>query len=1584
MQQLFELIKDNDFRVRNHVSELLPQFISSFTTPPSKSSPTHTNHLKAFVSENVTSYDSFFFDMKHQSYDVQTETQLTKILYHVTNYLMEIKNKSQLFGVIHALRILVRNFSPLDYPKAWKEFNILNVLLSFVNKNPSIALDVSCQCDMLEIVSSLIGALSTPLDGQVQCLTLHALKILNIYAHLLNNTKPLIVPNRNKGTDLFTSSRELAIINSIGFFSSEQFYLKLYLVLKSSYDSYRMTINHDAEAKLRLLLHISLKSLQTVFELRQMSSEHMKLVEESIQYLNQIMMFQPADCIDTTRVLLKFLFKKNYINRKSDIDAMRQFAEQGNAEQLFECYEKFSRFEVTEISLENNVENLIKHLDPLVIQVLRLFSKSTATLQSTIIEMLCQLLEFNMNYMQLDAKKVFVELVMRHLDYIESGLVMDGEVLAPRMVQFLIFLTKLKDKKIITIPKIINIIDNLMAMSNPKVQECGIASLFVLTSEVFFKRHSIRGDAETIEATRKEMSAQREVIVSMLAKFLNKHSVQERLCWILLKSRVNRSFDNVLDEAELHQQLIECMEREKEIEHQLLGVISKNILLESKNFEQLLFVYWRTLELGSVDESSTKYVILVQEQVLLRAEECYLINHIKLHQERSEHVEHEQDDDEALRSFTQLHLKFLINAMLHRQPCRLIRKLLRFMGFKKQPTLANYLEHLLDVHDILRASATDAGTFESCIQFLLWTDVKSDEILKCTRNLKNFNITLLLNIFYRQLFIKKHDISSWENAELMEFFKDVEHLETLLKCSKNVLLNNLLEDEKISKIILKKLALAKVPFDRKKYIVENCHADSLIECLHFILAESARESDDARTLQLVAVKKLHLLRNDILIGRESVEVSLDDVVKFQRKIVDFKLNTKCAAFTRAVDDFLVFLKLRIDKASCDFDESDLKRIIDEAWFLSHLKHFIFGSKSVENGEQIARVLLEIRSEMKLAALMTNAEFNMKLLSSTLDVGFTKMLSNFRIDCIQINPHLSYMKISPLLKTSILILMKKLECVDDSSDDDSIECLSKALSIYLKWIRKMYNVSMIYVESKQIEKFVADNLLKSIWFANLTNFLTVALTKLTSSESSSLECYIDVVDELIMNHCLWSEISDEASDKLLNIIHSYLVAHLSESELHEKYQHPQMFDEISSDEYERRVVTAKQVIFIAKCQDEIESTNCDVKLLRSKAARNIRCFLRIARNLLRFDKFYQFAITPYEILKNYRSGDNLLVMDHTSGTFKLKQIPIDYLSDSELLEKYIRRINRFGFTQRQQFEEVFMTLLVLLNQWNEMQDAEERFHIKRLCLQLNVDLIAACYRFPQIGLSEHPFFHLPRNDKIKLDSVGMKKLHHIQCTLDPHQNVFYHSNLERIEQGGSSNIVSTSTFDMNQFAVNYNWQMIESREEVAAMRSILSKDIQFYHERAGIDFKSALQLIYDLITQMIDDDFIIVLPQLAKLIDFLENSDQFRWINKKMWSLHETVAEEDTVSHQYIAYLLCRSAAVLVSSLQEVQQLLAVINKYLSCNQIFVRIAALHGLLSLFECFCKTNTTMGAMSDEMKILRNCILSYTNKHGIANER
>lgn len=1577
IDQLFELVKDNDFRVRNHVSELLPTIVMGISKDVKKVQ-TNNDSLNTFVNENLLNFEAFFVDVKEQkAVEPDVELQLTRILYVMTNFLMDVKDKNQHFGVIYALKVLVRNFNPLNFPKAWKEFNVLSVLMSFMNKNPGIALDISCQCDMLEVISALIGANGVlGINSDANEFLLHVLRILNIYGHLVTNVKPLIVP-KQKNTDIFTSSKELAIINSLGFFSNDHFYLKLYLVLKSSFESYRMTINQEAEGKLKQLLHIAMKSLQTILELKNMTKDHVKLLEETVLYMNQLTAFQPEDCIVTTKVLFKFLFQRNFVNRKSDLENIKKLAENGDAFALFEKFESFSCFDAVEAVRENNFESVIKQFDPLVIQGLRMFSKTPAKLQSKILEMLCQLLEYNVNYMQLDAKKVFVDFVMRQLDYIESGLVLDGKLLAPKIIQFLIYLTKLKDKKLITIPKIINIIDNLLAMTNPIVKECGVESLLVLTTELFFKKIVVKGEPEVVEAMNKEINAQREVVISMMLKFCEHSSVQEYLVWILTKARVEPAIDQVTDENEIHQQLLQSMKDERQTQHRLIRSISKNILLESKNFESVVGLYWSLLEDESVIESAST-VTLIQQHVLMKAEDVYLANHVKLYQQKSNNHNNEVS---PLRAFLDVHQRFLWK-LLKVGEKKTIEEFLKFIAFKRFPTFIEMQTKVLDIKEIMKASSENILAFEEVIRFLMSIDVKMEEIVAAVRSQDGSNQAKFMEIFYTNLFVKRNDINAWENEDLMNFFKDAERLKILLEFGRNILLDSLMEDLEVSKIILRKLTMVKVPIERVKYLLENVHDECLIESLNYVIAETVHESPNSRILQLTMSKKLHSTRNEILMGRENVKVSAEDLEKVVSKLAEFKISTKFPTFARSIEEFLIFLKSKSHKDIPEIDSSDLGKSIDEPWLLARAKCFVIGTKDVANGLQIAEMLLEIKSESQLITLLTTDDFNIKLLPATLDASFKKMLRTFQMDCIQISPHLNYMKVSPLLKISILMLMKSLGKANEMSHEDELLRLAETLSLFLKWIKRLYNTGLIYVEAKLVEKFVGEHLLKSSFNETLVKFFKLIVKKL-KTEAEPPEIVVDVIQDLLSETRIWSEIdqlTDGTTDELVSSIFNYLQRILINTEFFSRYQQPQLFDELSSD-MNVRIAVSKQVVCLAKIQESFEDGELNRVPISSNSRVIIDKLIVVTRNLLRMSKFYQFAITPYEILLSYRSGDDLLIME-PEANFKLKQIPIEYLSDSELLENYIRRINRYGFTERHQFEEVFMTLLVLLNQWNEMQDEEEQFNIKQLCLQTNVELIVSCFHHPVIGVGENSFFHFPRSEKIKLHSIGLKKLHHIQELLDSRLNVFYQPNLDRI--GHDNNSVSCDTFDMNQFALNYTWMMIESREEVASAGSILSRNVAFYHEKCGIDFKSALQLIYDLMTQMIDENPVLVLPQLVKLVDVLDNSEQFKWINKKMISLHESIAGEDTISHQHIAYLLCRSAAVLVPSLSELQHLQVIINKYLGCNQIFVRNACIQGVLCLFESLCKTNTTMGGMSDEIKLMRNCILSYTNKNGIVFER
>jgi len=1554
---LFTLIKDNDFRVRNYSSESLSDWILYLTA--------HHEHiqqnedkssLKTFVEQNLMKSEALNIDLSNKR-NPYVEMKLSTVLYELSNRLMEIKDKNQQFGTIYAIKILIRKFNPSSYTAVWKEFNILNILLSFINKNPGIALDVSCQCDMLEIISSLI-AVECINTGKVKDIKNeflgHLMKILNIYTHLVSNMKLVIIP-KTMG-DLFISSKEHPFINNYGHFSSDHFYLKLYLVLKSSYESYRMTINSDAEIKLRQLLHFVLINLQIILESRMMVKSDNELIEEIVGYLNHLIGFQPEDSIMTTKVLLKFLFQRNFYNRKSDIDEVSNAAVISDTKTVFEKFETFSTFD--SVLVTQNSDNLIKLFDPIVIQSLRLFTKSNAVLQTKVLDMLCQLLEFNINYMKLDSKRVFVDIVMKQVDYIEDGCVVDSEILAPKIVEFLIHLTKLKDKKILTMPKIINIIDNMLASANKVTKKSGVDALKVLIIDLFFHSNKIpaNSEPEIIEAYFKDINAQREVAISMLMKFIQFSEIQVCFEWIIMKIKVVQS-DIQIDENELYQNLVQNLKEDSFIEGSFMSSIAKNILLESKNFKTIIAHYWKLLD--SQNEGALDVLICLQNNVINIAEEIYLINHIRLHQQRQE------NDGDAVIKFLSSHLnfiKFLIGT--EHVDVQKVNNFVRFLKFDKYPTLKHQLTELLDVKLIIEHSRD--LTLKSVMYFFLLLDITSIDIDESLATSKlPINKSKILSQFHKNLFNDRKNVSNWESNEIMKFFKDTPKIETLLKYAHNSLLQSLLEDEEISRIVIRKLTVVKISTNRLKFILENVHESCLIDSLIFLI--SFASNTESKVLQLVIVKKLSLIKNKMIINPdENPKISTDELERMKAKLIDFKLDKKFMILMVTINDLIKFLKKDV---KVDVDFTEMSKNLDENFLLKEVE----GTLTLSSGKSLrmAEVLYEIKSESKLQALFSHESFNIDLLSSIIQVSFEKMLRSFRIDCIQINPHLNYMKMSPLLRSALSCIGSLL---NESSDNEKILQIAKILIVLMESIRTLHDTALIYVEAKYAEKFITENILKPSICESLFKFLHVMISKLNDIEQKDV--IVKAIQSVFMEEILNIK---EVDDSLVSWIYNLLQSSLINTDFIVRYQHPQLFDELEDEASKPQIEVFKQVIFIAKLQEAYTDGEFRSIFISSYDKYLIELSLDLSRYVLRMNKFYQFTVTPYEIILSYRSGDDLL--DKTK--LKLKQIPIEYLSDSDLLERYVRRINRYRFTQRQEFEEIFMTLLVMLNQFNDMQDPEEQFYIKQLCLQTNVDLLLTCYRHASNDIvSSSKFAHINRHPEnwSKIDMIGVKKLHHIQELLSSKLNVFYQPNLERVD--GHNNVIMTDSYEMNQFSLNYTWNM--TNEVPVKKTSYLIKNLTYVHaEKFGIDYKSALHLVYDIMTQLIDENSALILPQLAKLIDVLDNNDQFHWINKKMLSMHESICAEDTISHQYIVYLLCRSSAVLVPSLSEIQQLIAIINKYLGCNHMFVRNATLHGLLCLFEALQKTNTTIGGINDEIKLLRTAIVNYTNKNGIVYE-
>lgn len=98
-----------------------------------------------------------------------------------------------------------------------------------------------------------------------------------------------------------------------------------------------------------------------------------------------------------------------------------------------------------------------------------------------------------------------------------------SDVITPSIIKFLFYLSKQTEKKLITIPKIINITDTLLA--NNTIINCGTQALNELAYEFFFNQIPLINTPNIIELNTKEINTQKEVAFSMLIKFINEIEV---------------------------------------------------------------------------------------------------------------------------------------------------------------------------------------------------------------------------------------------------------------------------------------------------------------------------------------------------------------------------------------------------------------------------------------------------------------------------------------------------------------------------------------------------------------------------------------------------------------------------------------------------------------------------------------------------------------------------------------------------------------------------------------------------------------------------------------------------------------------------------------------------------------------------------------------------------------------------------------------------------------------------------------------------------------------------------------------------
>ncbi|XP_029003090.1 huntingtin isoform X3 [Betta splendens] len=464
------------------------------------------------------------------------------------------------------------------------------------------------------------------LVAMVEQLFSHLLKVLNICAHVLDDTPPgpavkaslpslsntpSLSPIRRKGKDKDaaessaapmspkksnelntgrpadgTSSTSINKSTTIGSFYHLPPYLKLYDVLKATHANYKVTLDlHSSQEKFGGFLRATLDVLSQLLELATLH-DISKCVEEILGYLKSCFSREPTMATVCVQQLLKTLFGTNLASQYEGVlsgpsrsqgkalrlgssslrpglyhycfmapythftqalaDAsLRNMVQTDQEQDMSGPYLSTRWFDVMQkasIQMKSNIANAtrnrgdknaihnhIRLFEPLVIKALKQYTTSTSVaLQRQVLDLLAQLVQLRVNYCLLDSDQVFIGFVLKQFEYIEVGQFRDSEAIIPNIFFFLVLLSyeRYHSKQIISIPKIIQLCDGIMA-SGRKAVTHAIPALQPIVHDLFVLRGSNKADAG------KELDTQKEVVVSMLLRLVQYHQVLEMFILVL-------------------------------------------------------------------------------------------------------------------------------------------------------------------------------------------------------------------------------------------------------------------------------------------------------------------------------------------------------------------------------------------------------------------------------------------------------------------------------------------------------------------------------------------------------------------------------------------------------------------------------------------------------------------------------------------------------------------------------------------------------------------------------------------------------------------------------------------------------------------------------------------------------------------------------------------------------------------------------------------------------------------------------------------------------------------------------------------
>lgn len=337
--------------------------------------------------------------------------------------------------------------------------------------------------------------------------------------------------------------------------------------------------------------------------------------------------------------------------------------------------------------------------------------------------------------------------------------------------------------------------------------------------------------------------------------------------------------------------------------------------------------------------------------------------------------------------------------------------------------------------------------------------------------------------------------------------------------------------------------------------------------------------------------------------------------------------------------------------------------------------------------------------------MTRDDFDVNLLAILIECAFENMIAKFKHDCFQHNPHMNYLKLSPVLRQSTNLLCNKMDGIitklDQNSENPDIEQSAgldhatrsmretmTALCIFLKNILQLQQQCMIYVEVSSVNKFLSEHLFQKLDFQRLVQFSFACLNFIETTQSNDniqsiddLTKACDCLAQIIRiqstfnesNNYFNTDESHDFFDRLLLCLYELVRKNLVTESFLEKNQLNMILNgQTQTDEIETtaQLYYAKAVFLGAYVESYFDMSDI-IKCGASKDIGHLNSFKEIILSLtiatMRNESFYFFAVTPREII-------NTSDWQHNPSNRKItfQSVPIDYLNEFEIVEKFLKR------------------------------------------------------------------------------------------------------------------------------------------------------------------------------------------------------------------------------------------------------------------------------------------------------------------------